>query len=392
MSTVTEIMPTYGRLPIAFERGQGACLYDADGNRYLDALAGIAVVGLGHAHPAVTQAIQRQAETLVHTSNLYEIPLQEQLARRLCEISGMENVFFANSGAEANEAALKIARRYGNERGIENPLVIAMDGSFHGRTMATLTATGNRKVHAGFEPLLGGFLRAPYNDIPSVTNIAEINNGVVAIFVEPVLGEGGVQIPADDYLLKLREICDDHDWLLILDEVQTGNGRTGRYFAYQHANILPDALTTAKGLGNGVPIGVCLARGPAAETLVAGTHGSTFGGNPLACAAALAVISELTDGGVIERAAELGERIISALAKNLDGLNHVRDIRGKGMMIAVELENPCTDLIQKALSKRLLLNVTTDTVLRLLPPLNLTDDEADEIVDIVTSLVRDAGS
>ena len=385
-------MPTYGRLPIAFERGQGACLYDADGNRYLDALAGIAVVGLGHAHPAVTRAIQRQAETLVHTSNLYEIPLQEQLARRLCEISGMENAFFANSGAEANEAALKIARRYGNERGIENPQVIAMDGSFHGRTMATLTATGNRKVHAGFEPLLGGFLRAPYNDIPSVTNIAENNNGVVAIFVEPVLGEGGVQIPADDYLLKLRKICDDHDWLLILDEVQTGNGRTGRYFAYQHANILPDALTTAKGLGNGVPIGVCLARGPAAETLVAGTHGSTFGGNPLACAAALAVISELTDGGVIERAAELGERIINALAKNLDGLNHVRDIRGKGMMIAVELENPCTDLIQKALSKRLLLNVTTDTVLRLLPPLTLTDDEADEIVDIVTSLVRDAGS
>ncbi|MCS5567188.1 MAG: aspartate aminotransferase family protein [Pseudomonadales bacterium] len=392
MSTVTEIMPTYGRLPIAFERGQGACLYDADGNRYVDALAGIAVVGLGHAHPAVTQAIQRQAETLVHTSNLYEIPLQEQLARRLCEISGMENAFFANSGAEANEAALKIARRYGNERGIENPLVIAMDGSFHGRTMATLTATGNRKVHAGFEPLLGGFLRAPYNDIPSVTNIAENNNDVVAIFVEPVLGEGGVQIPADDYLLKLREICDDHDWLLILDEVQTGNGRTGRYFAYQHANILPDALTTAKGLGNGVPIGVCLARGPAAETLVAGTHGSTFGGNPLACAAALAVISELTDGGVIERAAELGERIVNALANNLDGLNHVRDIRGKGMMIAVELENPCTDLIQKALSKRLLLNVTTDTVLRLLPPLNLTDDEADEIVDIVTSLVREAGS
>ena len=392
MSTVTEIMPTYGRLPIAFERGQGACLYDADGNRYLDALAGIAVVGLGHAHPAVTRAIQRQAETLVHTSNLYEIPLQEQLARRLCEISGMENAFFANSGAEANEAALKIARRYGNERGIENPQVIAMDGSFHGRTMATLTATGNRKVHAGFEPLLGGFLRAPYNDIPSVTNIAENNDGVVAIFVEPVLGEGGVQIPADDYLLKLRKICDDHDWLLILDEVQTGNGRTGRYFAYQHANILPDALTTAKGLGNGVPIGVCLARGSAAETLVAGTHGSTFGGNPLACAAALAVISELTDGGVIERAAELGERIINALAKNLDGLNHVRDIRGKGMMIAVELENPCTDLIQKALSKRLLLNVTTDTVLRLLPPLNLTDDEADEIVDIVTSLVRDAGS
>jgi len=385
-------MPTYGRLPIAFERGQGACLYDADGNRYLDALAGIAVVGLGHAHPAVTRAIQRQAETLVHTSNLYEIPLQEQLARRLCEISGMENAFFANSGAEANEAALKIARRYGNERGIENPQVIAMDGSFHGRTMATLTATGNRKVHAGFEPLLGGFLRAPYNDIPSVTNIAENNDGVVAIFVEPVLGEGGVQIPADDYLLKLRKICDDHDWLLILDEVQTGNGRTGRYFAYQHANILPDALTTAKGLGNGVPIGVCLARGSAAETLVAGTHGSTFGGNPLACAAALAVISELTDGGVIERAAELGERIINALAKNLDGLNHVRDIRGKGMMIAVELENPCTDLIQKALSKRLLLNVTTDTVLRLLPPLNLTDDEADEIVDIVTSLVRDAGS
>tara|TARA_B100000586_G_scaffold91866_1_gene65420 strand:- start:878 stop:2035 length:1158 start_codon:yes stop_codon:yes gene_type:complete len=385
-------MPTYGRLPVSFERGEGAYLFDSDGNRYLDALAGIAVCGLGHAHPAVTDAIQRQAGTLLHTSNLYEIPLQTQLATRLCEISGMDNVFFANSGAEANEAALKIARRYGNERGIENPQVIAMDGSFHGRTMATLTATGNRKVHAGFEPLLGGFIRAPYNDITAITNIAANNNGVVAIFVEPVLGEGGVQIPNDDYLPKLREICDDQNWLLILDEVQTGNGRTGRYFAYQHSNILPDTVTTAKGLGNGVPIGVCLARGTAAETLVAGTHGSTFGGNPLSCAAALAVITELTDGGVIQRAAELGERIKSGLANRLAGLNHVRDIRGKGMMIAVELNNPCTDLIQQALSKGLLLNVTTDTVLRLLPPLNLTDDEADEIVTIVSSLVQAAGS
>tara|TARA_B100000929_G_scaffold131705_1_gene104384 strand:+ start:1315 stop:2472 length:1158 start_codon:yes stop_codon:yes gene_type:complete len=385
-------MPTYGRLPVSFERGEGAYLFDSDGNRYLDALAGIAVCGLGHAHPAVTDAIRRQAGTLLHTSNLYEIPLQTQLATRLCEISGMDNVFFANSGAEANEAALKIARRYGNERGIENPQVIAMDGSFHGRTMATLTATGNRKVHAGFEPLLGGFIRAPYNDITAITNIAANNNGVVAIFVEPVLGEGGVQIPNDDYLPKLREICDDQNWLLILDEVQTGNGRTGRYFAYQHSNILPDTVTTAKGLGNGVPIGVCLARGTAAETLVAGTHGSTFGGNPLSCAAALAVITELTDGGVIQRAAELGERIKSGLANRLAGLNHVRDIRGKGMMIAVELNNPCTDLIQQALSKGLLLNVTTDTVLRLLPPLNLTDDEADEIVTIVSSLVQAAGS
>ncbi len=385
-------MPTYGRLPVSFERGEGAYLFDTDGNRYLDALAGIAVCGLGHAHPAVTNAIQQQAETLLHTSNLYGIPLQTQLATRLCEISGMDNVFFANSGAEANEAALKIARRYGNERGIENPQVIAMDGSFHGRTMATLTATGNRKVHAGFEPLLGGFLRVPYNDITAITNIAANNHGVVAIFVEPILGEGGVQIPDDNYLPKLREICDDQNWLLILDEVQTGNGRTGRYFAYQHSSLLPDVLTTAKGLGNGVPIGVCLARGTAAETLVAGTHGSTFGGNPLSCAAALAVITELTDGGVIERAAELGERIKGGLAKSLDGLNHVRDVRGKGMMIAVELDNPCTDLIQQALSKGLLLNVTTDTVLRLLPPLNLTDDEADEIVTIVTSLVRAAGS
>ncbi|MEC8834489.1 MAG: aspartate aminotransferase family protein, partial [Pseudomonadota bacterium] len=331
MSSIPAIMPTYGRLPVSFERGEGAYLFDSDGNRYLDALAGIAVCGLGHAHPAVTDAIQRQAGTLLHTSNLYEIPLQTQLATRLCEISGMDNVFFANSGAEANEAALKIARRYGNERGIENPQVIAMDGSFHGRTMATLTATGNRKVHAGFEPLLGGFIRAPYNDITAITNIAANNNGVVAIFVEPVLGEGGVQIPNDDYLPKLREICDDQNWLLILDEVQTGNGRTGRYFAYQHSNILPDVVTTAKGLGNGVPIGVCLARGTAAETLVAGTHGSTFGGNPLSCAAALAVITELTDGGVIERAAELGERIKSGLANHLAGLNHVRDIRGMGM-------------------------------------------------------------
>lgn len=388
---MTTTMPTYNRIPVSFVRGEGAYLYADNGDKYLDALAGIAVCGLGHAHPAVTKAIADQAGTLIHTSNLYQIPLQQQLADRLCELSGMDNVFFANSGAEANEAALKIARRHGNNRGIEAPGVVVMEGSFHGRTMATLTATGNRKVHAGFEPLLGGFVRAPYNDVAAVETIAQNNKSVVAIFVEPILGEGGIEIPADNYLAELRRICDEHDWLLMLDEVQTGNGRTGKFLACEHNGVVPDVITTAKGLGNGVPIGVCMARGVAAETLVAGTHGSTFGGNPLVCAAALAVLNELTDGGVIERAAELGDRIKSGLQESLAGSNQVKEIRGVGMMIAVELNAPCTELIGKAVEEKLLLNVTADSVLRLLPPLNLTNEEADEIVAIVTRLVQSVG-
>ena len=384
---MTAIMPTYGRLPVSFVRGEGSYVYDEAGKAYLDGLTGIAVCGLGHAHPAVAEALRQQAGTLLHTSNLYRIGPQERLAERLCELSGMDNVFFCNSGAEANEAALKIARLHGHNRGIEAPDVIVMDGSFHGRTMATLTATGNRKVQAGFEPLLSGFVRAPFNDVESVRKIAANNKGVVAVFVEPVLGEGGIGIPAGDYLENLREVCDANDWLLMLDEVQTGNGRTGKLFAFEHGNLLPDVITTAKGLGNGMPIGACIARGAAADVLVAGTHGSTFGGNFLACAAAHAVLDELTEGGVIERAAELGERMVAAFRSRLAGNNRVREIRGKGLMLGVELAEPCPTLVADALEAGLLINVAVDNVVRLLPPLNMSDAEADQMVAMVGDLI-----
>ena len=294
-------MNTYARLPVAFVSGEGSYLEDANGKRYLDGLTGLAVVGVGHANEHVSKAIAQQANTLTHTSNLYEIPLQSQLADRLCDLSGMDRVFFANSGAEANEAAIKLARLKGNNEGIKQPCVVVADGSFHGRTMATLTATGNRKVHAGFEPLLSGFVRAPYNDVAAIQNIAENNPDVVALMVEPVLGEGGIVIPDSGYLDALRTICDEHNWLFILDEIQTGNGRTGKYFAYQHTNCLPDVVTTAKGLGNGMPIGACLARGAAAELFVPGNHGSTFGGNLLACAAGHAVIDEIENKNLCDR-------------------------------------------------------------------------------------------
>ncbi|MYB37651.1 MAG: aspartate aminotransferase family protein [Gammaproteobacteria bacterium] len=384
---MTSIMPTYGRLPVSFVRGEGSHVYDEAGKAYLDGLTGIAVCGLGHAHPAVAKALSEQANTLLHTSNLYLIGPQERLATRLTELSGMDNVFFCNSGAEANEAALKIARLHGHNRGIEAPDVIVMDSSFHGRTMATLTATGNRKVQAGFEPLLSGFVRAPFNDVASVRQIAANNKNVVAVFVEPVLGEGGIQIPSGDYLDRLREVCDANDWLLMLDEVQTGNGRTGKLFAFQHGNLLPDVITTAKGLGNGMPIGACIARGAAADVLVAGTHGSTFGGNFLACAAANAVLDELTEGGVIERAAELGERMVAAFRKRLAGNNRVREIRGKGLMLGVELNEPCPTLVADALEAGLLINVAVDNVVRLLPPLNMSDAEADQMVAMVADLI-----
>ena len=381
------VMPTYARIPVAFVRGEGSYVYDSNGKRYFDALTGIAVCGLGHAHPKVADAIAQQASTLLHTSNLYRIPGQERLATRLCEISGMDNVFFCNSGAEANEATIKIARLYGHARNVETPHIVVADGSFHGRTMATLTATGNRKVQAGFEPLLGGFVRAPYNDVESVEKIAANNKSVVAVLVEPILGEGGIVIPDDGYLEALRDICDRHDWLLMLDEVQTGNGRTGRYFAFQHTPIAPDVVATAKGLGNGVPIGACLARGEAAKMLVAGTHGSTFGGNFLASAAANAVVDELTDGGIMDRASELGERMLARFRERLAGNNRVKEIRGRGLMVAVELNEPCTELVGAAVDAGLLINVAADTVVRLLPPLTMSDDEADALVDQVGDLI-----
>ena len=382
------VMPTYARIPVSFVRGEGSYLYDDQGRRYLDALTGLAVCGLGHAHPRVTEAIAAQAATLLHTSNLYRVAGQERLATRLCALAGMDNAFFCNSGAEANEAAIKIARLYGHGRNVETPEVVVVDGSFHGRTMATLTATGNRKVQAGFEPLLAGFVRAPYDDVDAVAHIAANNKNVVAILVEPVLGEGGVRIPAAGYLESLRGICDRNAWLMMLDEVQTGNGRTGRYFAFQHENLTPDVVTTAKGLGNGVPIGACLARGEAAKMLVAGTHGSTFGGNFLSCAAANAVIDELTEGRLIERAGALGERMLTTFRERLRGNNRVRDIRAKGLMVAIELTEPCTELVAAALERGLLINVATETVIRLLPPLNLSDAEAATVVDTVVGLIE----
>ena len=382
------VMPTYARIPVSFVRGEGSYLYDDQGRRYLDALTGLAVCGLGHAHPRVTEAIAAQAATLLHTSNLYRVAGQERLATRLCALAGMDNAFFCNSGAEANEAAIKIARLYGHGRNVETPEVVVVDGSFHGRTMATLTATGNRKVQAGFEPLLAGFVRAPYDDVDAVAHIAANNKNVVAILVEPVLGEGGVRIPAAGYLESLRGICDRNAWLMMLDEVQTGNGRTGRYFAFQHENLTPDVVTTAKGLGNGVPIGACLARGEAAKMLVAGTHGSTFGGNFLSCAAANAVIDELTEGRLIERAGALGERMLTTFRERLRGNNRVRDIRAKGLMVAIELTEPCTELVAAALERGLLINVATETVIRLLPPLNLRDEEAATVVDTVVGLIE----
>lgn len=381
-------MNTYARLPVAFASGSGACLLDDQGKEYLDGLCGLAVTGLGHAHPAVAEALGKQAATLTHTSNLYEIPLQTRLADRLCEISGMEKVFFGNSGAEANEAAIKLARLKGSRAGIKNPTVLVMDGSFHGRTMATLTATGNRKVHAGFEPLLSGFARAPFNDVEAVRQVAENNPDVTALLVEPVLGEGGIVVPEAGYLEALREICDKHNWLMMLDEIQTGNARTGKYFAYQHTNVLPDVVTTAKGLGNGMPIGACLARGEAAELFVPGNHGSTFGGNPLACAAGHAVLDTIEAENLCERAEHLGARILTGLREGLAGLNGVRDIRGMGLMLAVEMDDDISHLVAAGLEAGVLINVTQGNILRLLPPLILSDAEADRLTDTVVKLLH----
>ena len=382
-------MNTYARLPVGFAKGEGSYLEDEHGKKYLDALTGIAVVGLGHAHPNVANALAEQAKKLTHTSNLYQIPLQTKLAAKLCGISGMDSAFFANSGAEANEAAIKLARIKGSKSGINNPEVIVVDDSFHGRTMATLTATGNRKVHAGFEPLLNGFIRTQFDDIEAIKGIAGNNTNVTAILVEPILGEGGIVIPDPEYLSKLRAICDDKGWLLMLDEVQTGNGRTGTYFEFLDHDIAPDVVTTAKGLGNGMPIGVCLARGEAADLFEPGNHGSTFGGNPLACAAALAVIDSIERESLCSRAKILGNRILSGFNKSLTGNNRVKEIRGKGLMLAIELNEDAPNLVNEALEAGILINVAQGNVIRLLPPLTLTDKEADSIIETISNLISD---
>ena len=382
------VMPTYGRTDVQFVRGEGAWLIDHRGERYLDGLSGLGVVALGHANPAVAQALSEQSQQLLHTSNLYRIPGQEHLAERLAKLSGMDNMFFGNSGAEACECAIKIARMFGHQKGFSDPTIIVMDSAFHGRTMATLTATGNRKVHAGFEPLVSGFLRVPFNDVDSIEKIAATTNQVTAIFVEPIQGEGGIQVPDEDYLPRLRGICDANNWLLIIDEVQSGNARTGQYFCYQHSGILPDLVTTAKGLGNGVPIGVCMARGAAAHLFKPGNHGSTFGGNPLSCAAANAVLDEFERLNIIDHAAQMGDYLLQQFRTRLAGENAVKDIRGKGLMLGIELNAPCTELVQRAFERHLLINVTADTVIRMLPPLIINQEEADQLCETLCDLIR----
>ena len=382
-------MPTYKRLDIAFESGEGAWLVDSRGDRYLDALSGIAVCGLGHAHPGIADVLARQACRLVHTSNLYRIPLQEELAGRLAGVSGMQRVFFCNSGAEANEAAIKICRKFARRKQVEEPLVIVMEGSFHGRTMATLSATGKPEVRAGFDPLLPGFRHLPYNDTQALQELGDARERVVAVMLEAVQGEGGVVIPDPGYLKALRDLCDRNGWLLVLDEVQTGMCRTGAWFAYQHEDILPDVVTLAKSLGNGLPIGACLAAGPAAELLQPGSHGSTFGGNPLASAAALAVIDILDRQDLAARAAAAGRVMLERFSAGLSDLDEVVAIRGKGLMIGIELSGDCAALVEQALERRLLINVTAGRVVRLLPPLIISEEEMDQVIDTVCLLVRD---
>ena len=380
-------MATYARQAVAFERGAGVWLWDTHGERYLDALSGIAVCGLGHAHPDVARAIAEQAATLVHTSNLYQVPLQAQLADRLTALSGLQEAFFCNSGAEANEAAIKIARKYGHARDVAVPTVVVAEGSFHGRTLATLSATGSRKVQAGFEPLVQGFTRVPYDDLEALRRVAEHQRDVVAVLLEPVQGEGGIRLPSADYLAGVRALCDQHGWLMMLDEIQTGMGRSGQWLACQGAGVTPDVLTLAKGLGNGVPIGACLAGGKAAGVLQAGNHGSTFGGNPLACRAALATLDVIERDGLTSRAAELGAQLLGALRERLAGCAGVVDVRGLGLLIGIELDRPCGALVQQALDRQLLINVTAERVVRLLPPLIMSDDEAAQLLDTLCPLI-----
>ena len=394
------LMPTYARLPVSFVKGEGVWLIDDAGRRYLDGVAGISVCNLGHAHPQIANAIADQASQLVHTSNLYQIPLQTELAQQLCELSGMDRVFFGNSGAEANEAAIKLARLHGHAKDIENPLIIVAEQSFHGRTLATLSATGNRKVHVGFEPLVGGFVRVPYDDLEAIRRVAEINPDVVAVLVEPVQGEGGVQVPDADYLTGIRQICNQQGWLMMLDEVQTGMGRCGGWFAFQHAGsdsaARPDVMTIAKALANGVPIGACLVAGAASDLMQPGHHGSTFGGNPLACRAALETLAVMKAGKVPGQVAAKGVRIRQRLIDGLKGCSGVVEVRGVGLLCGVELDRPCAELVTRALDRGLLINVAAGNVIRLIPPLIMTDEQLDELADgvvqLVTEFVADSGA
>ncbi|MBY0575433.1 MAG: acetylornithine transaminase [Gallionellaceae bacterium] len=386
---MSHVMNTYARLPVSFVRGEGAWLWDAEGKRYLDGLSGIAVNTLGHAHPRFTAALNGQIGKLIHCSNLYQVGEQELLADKLCSLSDMQEVFFCNSGCEANEAAIKLARLYGHQQDIESPAIIVMEKAFHGRTLATLSATGNRKVQAGFEPLVSGFVRVPYNDLEAIRHVAQHNSNVVAVLVEPIQGEGGIRTLDIAYLQQLRQICDEQNWLLMLDEVQCGIGRTGKWFAFQHAGIQPDVMTLAKGLGSGVPIGACLTAGKAAGLFKPGNHGSTFGGNPLACTAGLTTLNIVEQDKLLAHAESLGQFIREGIATALQGVSGVKEIRGQGLMIGVELDKPCGDLVKNALAKGLLINVTADNVIRLLPPLVMSQDEARQLLDILCPLMKE---
>jgi acetylornithine aminotransferase len=383
------LMQTYSRLPVSFTHGEGAWLWDNNDKRYLDALSGIAVCGLGHAHPRLTKTLAKQAGRLLHTSNIYGIESQEKLGSHLRDVSGMDKVFFCNSGAEANEAAIKLARLYGHQQGFDKPKIIVMEGSFHGRTMATLSATGNAKVRAGFEPLVEGFVRVPYNDIAAVKRAFSKHNDITAILVEPIQGEGGINIPAEEYLPSLRALCDEHSALLMLDEIQTGTGRTGKWFAFQHFDFYPDVMTLAKGLGNGIPIGACLAKGKAASIFSPGNHGSTFGGNPFACTAAETVLTIIEDEALLKNAVEKGQYLLNGFKKALGSTSRVTNMRAKGLMIGIELDKPCGELVQQALDQQLLINVTAGNVIRLLPPLILSTEQADIIIEKVSQLIFD---
>jgi acetylornithine aminotransferase len=383
-------MNTYSRLPVAFARGEGVWLFDEAGKRYLDALSGIAVSTLGHNHPQLVQAIAQQAGRVLHTSNLYRIPLQEALATRLAEISGMDEVFLCNSGLEANEAAIKLARFYGHKKkNIELPTIIVMEHAFHGRSLATLSATANRKAQAGFEPLVQGFVRVPYRDLDAVRQIAARNRDVVAVMLEVLQGEGGVNLADETYLRALRELCDERGWLLICDEVQCGIGRTGKWFGWQHANVRPDIMTLAKGLGSGVPIGACVTAGLASGLFQPGNHGSTFGGNPLASAAALTTLDVISVTGLIDNAERVGHAIRAGFAEALAGVAGVVEIRGRGLMIGIELDRPCAELVTRALDVGLLINVTAGNVIRLLPALIFSDSDARALIDGLTPLIRE---
>jgi acetylornithine/N-succinyldiaminopimelate aminotransferase len=385
--TASHLMQTYAPQPVAFARGEGAWLWDTAGKRYLDGLAGIAVNGLGHAHPAIVRAISEQAGRLIHTSNLFQVPEQELAAAKVCALAGMDNAFFTNSGAESNECAIKLARLYGHQRGIENATIVVMEKAWHGRTLATLSATGSRKAQAGFEPLMGGFLRVPYNDYAALERLAE-NPSIVAVLLEVLQGEGGIFVADAEYLRKVRAMCDRKQWLLMIDEVQSGIGRTGKWFAHQWSGIVPDVMSLAKGLGSGVPVGACLARGAAARVFKPGNHGTTFGGGPLACAAVMATLETIEKEGLLDHAHRMGEAIKSGLQSGLAGVAGVKEVRGMGLMLGVELDRPCGEIVKRALDAGLVVNVTADKVIRILPPLILDEAQARQLVELLVPVVK----